>query len=546
MTSTVPRAALILLAVLVLGLAVRSGLVGQIREAALLSLSALVLIGLVRRHPAPGPTPSLAPVIAALAFAVWATGFIALTSTAGPAGHRYFCLFDDAMVSMRYAWNLAHGQGLVWNPHERVEGFTNLLMTLVMAVPARLLDKSSAVLSIQVLGAPIVLAAALLSLAIAKRVADDQAAPAWAFVAVLAYYPLSYWTLMGMETGLLTVILLGATLQVLRHEDDGRFQWTLVMLLAGAVLTRPDAVVPASVLLLFRAAGLPSGRRRSVRWESAAIAALLGGLTALRLAYFGEPLPNTYYLKMEGYPLAVRCARGLRFVLPFLAWMSPALGLAARGVIVRRDRRTLLLAAISASALLTQVWVGGDAWPRWRMLCPAVPLILILMIEGASSLRDAAASPAARRAMAAAVSLGLVVANGAFVRELFLASYPFSVTDNQANVTAGLELARICAPTARVGVFYAGTVPYYSGLPAVDFLGKCDRRIAHLPPDLSLAVGHNKYDLQYSIVEQQPDYVEKFQWAREDLSAFAQENYVRVNGLWLRRGSPNVRWELLR
>ena len=49
-------------------------------------------------------------------------------------GRRYFGLFDDAMISMRYAWNFSHGQGLVWNAGERIEGYTNLLWTLIMAV----------------------------------------------------------------------------------------------------------------------------------------------------------------------------------------------------------------------------------------------------------------------------------------------------------------------------------------------------------------------------------------------------------------------------
>ena len=34
---------------------------------------------------------------------------------------------DDAFISFRYAANLAHGRGLVWNPGERVEGYTNFL-----------------------------------------------------------------------------------------------------------------------------------------------------------------------------------------------------------------------------------------------------------------------------------------------------------------------------------------------------------------------------------------------------------------------------------
>src|SRR5678816_2906350 len=47
----------------------------------------------------------------------------------------YFTLFDDAMVSMTYARNLAAGDGLVWNAGgPAVEGYTNFLWTLWMAV----------------------------------------------------------------------------------------------------------------------------------------------------------------------------------------------------------------------------------------------------------------------------------------------------------------------------------------------------------------------------------------------------------------------------
>src|SRR4051812_38733846 len=48
-------------------------------------------------------------------------------------GTRYFWLDDDQMISMRYARHLANGNGLGWNPGQRVEGYTNFLWTLVMA-----------------------------------------------------------------------------------------------------------------------------------------------------------------------------------------------------------------------------------------------------------------------------------------------------------------------------------------------------------------------------------------------------------------------------
>ena len=40
---------------------------------------------------------------------------------------------DDAYISYRYALNLVEGRGLVFNPGEYVEGYTNLLWTLLVA-----------------------------------------------------------------------------------------------------------------------------------------------------------------------------------------------------------------------------------------------------------------------------------------------------------------------------------------------------------------------------------------------------------------------------
>jgi len=44
-------------------------------------------------------------------------------------GIRFFSLSDDEMTGMRYAYNLAHGYGLLFNPHAQpVEGITNVLV----------------------------------------------------------------------------------------------------------------------------------------------------------------------------------------------------------------------------------------------------------------------------------------------------------------------------------------------------------------------------------------------------------------------------------
>ena len=80
-----------------------------------------------------GPAAGPAFWLIAGAAALWYAAFIGRT-TFVIGGTRYFCLFDDAMISMRYARNLVHGLGLVYNPGDRpVEGITNPLWTLIMA-----------------------------------------------------------------------------------------------------------------------------------------------------------------------------------------------------------------------------------------------------------------------------------------------------------------------------------------------------------------------------------------------------------------------------
>jgi hypothetical protein len=143
--------------------------------------------------------------IVTIVFLIWSATFIWRTSFIGIDDRRHFCLFDDAMISMRYAWNLAHGSGLVWNEGVRVEGFTNLLMTLYMSLGTALFGKGAAVLFVQLSGIGFMLAVAYFSMKVAEETLGDGKSGNGGFIAVLSfaaalcYYPLAYWSLMGME-----------------------------------------------------------------------------------------------------------------------------------------------------------------------------------------------------------------------------------------------------------------------------------------------------------------------------------------------------------
>jgi hypothetical protein len=505
-------------------------------------------------------------LVLAVAFALWSAAFIVSTSVR-LQGRRYFCLFDDAMISMRYGWNLAHGDGLVWNPGERIEGITNLLMALVMAVPAAFLDKSHAVLAVQILGIIVLLVGGVVYgrlvgglLSSADNPNDIKLARVLAFTTTLAYYPLVAWTLLGMETGLLALLIGVAGVLVVDHGRRESSRPWLGLVLGLAYATRPDSLPPALLLL---AADVARSRRegrplRTALVDGTLLAAIVVGLASFRWMYYGDIVPNTYTLKVTGFPLAARLHDGLVYSRAYMAPSWPLLVVAAAGALTIRGAAPWLFAS-AACAITYQAWVGGDAWYYWRLMAPYTPLLLALAVVGA--LRAARRlggrfrlSPIGVRVIAVLVTLlPLLWANWPFRDEIALRQPTVLAFFNGRHIATALALRQIARPPATLGVFSAGVMPYYSGLKGVDFLGKNDRHVAQTTPDLDMdipaklpglrtLVGHNKYDLRYGIVDRAPDYIEGARWGHDDLSTYVAEHYVLRRGLLLRKQSPFIDW----
>src|SRR5262249_54855974 len=142
---------------------------------------------------------------------------------------RVFCLFDDAMISMTYARNLVEGHGLNWaRQGAPVEGFSHPLWTALM-VPVNLLpiglDRRSLVVQVASLGL------LLLHVVLVRRLVLSHftrpGARHWAPACVLTafYYPLNFWSLIGMETGLQAVLstaMVLLALDIVQGERDRR------------------------------------------------------------------------------------------------------------------------------------------------------------------------------------------------------------------------------------------------------------------------------------------------------------------------------------
>jgi arabinofuranosyltransferase len=506
-------------------------------------------------------------LITSLLYTVWALVFIYRTSYVASDSKLYFLLFDDAMISMRYAWNFSQGNGLVWNPGEYVEGYTNLLMTLVMSSILFFLNKRYAVLAIQVLGILFVLGTAFFTLKTYNAITNSEKSNLKyiLFSLVLTYYPLSFWSLMGMETGLLALLVSAGILCSIQYMKSmaTKWLWGMAFCFGLAYLARNDAIIFAALSFLFVLSKLKINDKVFIRnyFIAAVIITAFPILqTLFRYTYYGEILPNTYTLKLVGMGLNDRVTNGWGFIKPFLDESIFILLASILGLFLRPSLKKMYLLSFFPISVAYQVYVGGDPWAYWRILTPVIPIFFVYFIYSFENIIGNGSKNTLNFIFVLTLAiLSIYGMDKRFFEEMTFQTYPIAVERGFKHIETAIALDEITTPDATIGVFYAGALPYYLDRYAIDFLGKSDKYIANLEPDTSGAVawngmtsvpGHNKYDLEYSIQNLRPTYVEQFYWGNQEVVGWAEDNYSRVKyndiGLYLLKDSPYVYWDKIK
>lgn len=525
----------------------------------------------------------LAVVLALLA--VWGGWFIQRSSFVANDGRRYFCLFDDAMISMTYARNLVDGYGLNWAKEGApVEGFTHPLWAFLM-VPVNLLPLPLAsrslpvqILALLSLGACVVAVWRL----VVRHFATD-AAPSGLPAAVLTafYYPLSYWALVGMETGLQALLATVAVHLALDVAERGRERhvWLWLVCMA-AYLLRMDMLLMIAAVQVYVLARVGLRRVLAARrwWLGLGLFLVVAlGYSLFRWVYFHDVLPNTYYLKLTGVALPVRLLKGLWVLRAFL--QENLLVLVPVGVLavplMKRNPRLILPAALFTIYCAYSVYVGGDAWDGElniranRYIAFVMPQLFVLLnavlnegLDAWSRRRGVRSPTLGSRQIAAAVTVAaFLIVNGLVLsgkREdnwsnLLVIERPPAVVGGWAVLDQILILQRRVGPGARVASAWAGIPAYFTDYRMIDVLGYNDRRIARMVSQVELTEdnyilfrpGHNKFSLGL-VLRRKPDAIFQLRTAAStpELQArrMTHAGYRKLDGVWLRKDSPKIRW----
>ncbi len=512
------------------------------------------------------------------AFSVYSYRFIQKTSFE-VNGQRYYALFDDAMISMQYARNLAQGNGLVWNAGgEPVEGFSNPGWVFYMAFFHLFgLPNSIVSLPIQISSAAFLLINLIMVWLIAKEIMEGELAPLLAVGLTGFYFSLNNWALQGMEVGLLALLLSSSVLLALRAWKQRAFTpWPYVILTIGTIV-RIDMVVPLVVLTALSVWQDVPHRKQHLGWGLGLLTGSMAAQTSARYWYYGEWLPNTYYLKVVGIPLTDRIQRGLSVFGDFVwgsGWLLMVLPLLL--LALWPETPTLLLFALLFGQIAYSIYVGGDAWEHKgganRFIALAMPLFFLLFVQVLDKIRQTlvrvkpngwkqliSQAVLAGLAFTSLFSFNVIYENDALAKWMTLKRPPF-VAGTQRYATMGLLINQITDEQAKIAVVTAGNIIYFADRTGIDMLGKSDKVVARSQPHDSggsfgnvediFRPGHNKWDYQRSITELQPDIVAQTWGSSQEMAPYLQAGgyeYFNVDGFpfYINTNSPHVNWDLV-
>ena len=387
------------------------------------------------------------------------------------ADHAWF-LVDDAFISFRYARNLLEGHGLVFNPGERVEGYSNFLWVLELAAlwgafglrPEHAAPWLSVAFTAATLAAMLWWATRLPSLAL-------RVLTGWmALGLVCSSATFATWTSAGgLETRQFTFFVVLSVVCLSLHRDRRRMLLLASCSLAAASLTRPEGPLFAACCFAWYALQRRADTGRWMpEWGAAAClvapcALAVAAHYLFRYGYYGEWLPNTYYAKHLGpwYEMGVRylgaAARetGLYLLLP-LALVALATGW--------RQNRSLAHALPLLCVVLHMAYVarvGGDHF-EWRPLDPYWPLLAVPAAAGIVHV-GLMASRGLRRLVPFASRHPLATARGCAVA-LFL---PVLLYSNAMQAAFLFNVARISPLAGESDEESAGLLAGVPGMPAL-------------------------------------------------------------------------------
>lgn len=294
---------------------------------------------------------------------------------------------DDANVFFAYAKNVVNGHGVRWHPsQDPVEGFTSPLWLGIVCLGYGIAGSRGLEVFL------LLFMSALLSVFLIRLWdyirAMAGSRPAWMACLLVIFFPGSVeWIVLSMmDTGIWTLAIVALLLPAFLPTS------ARLLIIACLPLIRPEGFL-YSPLFLFLDFML---RRRGNKplypvWVSlTGFLLLVVSLTLCRYQYFGIPLPNTFYAKVDT-SLIVNLSSGIRYIAmqPIITSALPTMLL---GYLYRTSNQPTgiqVLFLYSLVLLGQTALVGGDHFALGRFILPVAICSIVFAAIAAAPLVNA-------------------------------------------------------------------------------------------------------------------------------------------------------------
>jgi arabinofuranosyltransferase len=388
---------------------------------------------------------------------------------------------DDAFISFRYAKNLAAGNGLVFNIGERVEGYTNFLWTLLMA-PAFLV-KADPVYFSWTLGLILFPGSIYLTYRIGTALSRKKTVGLLAALLTGTNYTYSSYATGGLETQAQSFAFLAITFLLIKIREQATFTRLFLFSISTAAtfLIRMDSAIliaPAFLVLLITLVKSEKDWPLSRLAVATCPAMVIASLWLIwKLFYYGNVLPNTFYIKASAHSLVP----GFYYICLFffsygLFLIFPAMAYLLLKNKPHSDKNTGFVLAALLLWLLYIVKIGGG-FMEFRLMVPVVPFIFIFIAWTICRAFSRASARTAWVLLFCGISLFHSQRNRLYGVETIRGLENHVRAERW--IDAGQSLNKYFSGTDIViSTTAAGALPFYSGLTTIDMLGLNDKWIA--------------------------------------------------------------------
>lgn len=445
---------------------------------------------------------------------------------------------DDVYISLRYVWNFIHGNGLVFNPGEHVEGFSNPTWIFLVSLFAKIFGVSSKyeLIVINRIISFVVLFPAYLFFYKTFRIYIKDKLISFLFLLLLcANYPLNSYAFAGMET---PIVLLFLALFFYYFNkfitQKNRFALYLSALFLGLLsISRPEGIIyiasfVVSVIIYenrFLKLSLWHSVKKSLSFSYLSLIIFAASII-FRFSYYGELMPNTAAAK--NYFTAETFIRGAQYILAgiFLGlggFLSLLIFHINKTSYFKYRQLFILIDVIILAQSSFLLYTGWDWMASFRFVLPLLPLLFLVIFLTFDM----------QKKYVILIILLVLIPQTYFQRYFIRSNWSRLSGFNEVRLVStgykdvGEFLNKIKRPDDLMLIQEAGYVPFATGIKTFDLCGLTDKHLAAI-----YGPHFRVLDLNYTLSVRKPTIIVTFQTLFDSkTNLYHSEEYFQSNAV---------------